>query len=373
MTDAAGKAITAAAKALLACATSKHSGRNVAEDVELDVIFKAMHPPDKKIGFLSGAKKGKAQETIRRRASWLRELPQWQEFTAAHGERLAAELERRALETKAARAQRAAAAAAADSSSSASRQQQDQQQPEEQLEQQPGHDEQLDDDDSFVDVAIAIEHASSEEQTASSEEQTAAAAAGSNIYVKGSTIKGAGGGAFASRKLPRNHPLCKYAGIAVDKEVAFAPGYRRGYVMRVGGPYFDARDPDGMLILQDGRHISVHEFTDADWANLSSIGVAWDGVATLSRFFNQATEAGTANIVYRNGWWRTTQEVKAHQELLVSRRGYGGDFWKDGSTSWKDGSSSAHSAHNSCGQSEAHNSCGQSEALALLYHCGLVL
>ena len=146
-----------------------------------------------------------------------------------------------------------------------------------------------------------------------------------DIYIKKSSLEGAGGGAFASRVLPANHRLSQYTGIPVKAKEMRASGYIRGYIMRVGGPYIDARDPDGLLMLQDGREISVHQFTDADWASLDYIGVGWRGAANLSRFINQASGDAEANVVYRDGWWTTTKPVDAHQELLVSS--YGSDFW----------------------------------------------
>ena len=78
----------------------------ISEVLQLDVLHKALHPPDKKIGFLSGAGKGKAQQTIRRRAEALRELPEWETFKAAHGQRLGGMLAALGQELKAARAAR---------------------------------------------------------------------------------------------------------------------------------------------------------------------------------------------------------------------------------------------------------------------------
>ena len=48
----------------------------------------------------------------------------------------------------------------------------------------------------------------------------------------------------------------------------------RGYTMRVGPRYLDARDPSGKLRLSNGTLVDVHGFTDADWAALSQRGVA---------------------------------------------------------------------------------------------------
>jgi hypothetical protein len=139
-----------------------------------------------------------------------------------------------------------------------------------------------------------------------------------STYVKHSKIHG--GGAFASRRLRNGEPLCKYTGVAVAKETLNASGYPQGYVMRRGGCYVDARDPNGRLVLQNGSSVDVHDFTDADWAALPSVGVRWDGVANLSRFINRASEKGKANVVFRKGWWRPTREVEEHEELVLSAR-----------------------------------------------------
>lgn len=139
-----------------------------------------------------------------------------------------------------------------------------------------------------------------------------------DFYVKKSDL--AGGGLFASRTLPSGHPLCKYTGIEVKAADTRAPGYIQAYVMRIGPRYIDARDPDGRLVLQDGRRVSPHAFTDADWEALPSDGVRWEGAANLSRFINVTYEIGKANVVYRNGWWTTTQEVVENGELLMSKQ-----------------------------------------------------
>ena len=136
------------------------------------------------------------------------------------------------------------------------------------------------------------------------------------IYVKASEVHG--GGVFASGPLRRGERIAKYTGITVAKETMGAPGYRHGYVMRVGGRFVDARDPDGRLVLQDGTTVNVHCFTAADWAALPAVGVRWEGAANLSRFINQTAEKGTANVTFSRGWWRTTVAVDAHTELLLS-------------------------------------------------------
>jgi len=105
-----------------------------------------------------------------------------------------------------------------------------------------------------------------------------------------------------------------------------AEGYPGGYVMRVGAPYIDARDPEGRLVLANGRVVSTHEYRDDDWVSLSSVGVRWDGAANLSRFINQASGDAEPNVSFHKGRWRTTREVGQDEELLVAR--YGEGFWR---------------------------------------------
>ena len=101
-----------------------------------------------------------------------------------------------------------------------------------------------------------------------------------------------------------------------------APGFVRGYVLRVGPRYIDARDPAGRLRLSDGSLVDPHPFSDADWAALRQVGVAWEGHASLCRFLNHSE---ASNAVLSKGWLVTTTAVEAHSELLVR---YGAAFWR---------------------------------------------
>ena len=152
------------------------------------------------------------------------------------------------------------------------------------------------------------------------------AGADPNVYIKRSSIQGAGGGAFARQQLLTQTELLPHAGFPVSAATLRAGGYPGGYVMRVGAPYIDARDPEGRLVLADGRTVSTHEFTDAEWELLSPVGVRWDGAANLSRFINEASGDAVANVSFSKGRWRTTREVGEHEELLVAT--YGKDFWR---------------------------------------------
>ena len=64
------------------------------------------------------------------------------------------------------------------------------------------------------------------------------------LYVKQSHISGAGGGLFSGRVLAANEYLATYKGVPVKATTLRAPGYARGYIMRVGPRYIDGRDLD---------------------------------------------------------------------------------------------------------------------------------
>ena len=134
-----------------------------------------------------------------------------------------------------------------------------------------------------------------------------------------------GGGLFAAIDLNPDVHLHKYEGAQVAAKVMRRDDYARGYVMRIGPHYVDARDPAGRLRLSNGAHIGVHSYSDADWHALEESGqrgVAWEGgCANLSRFVNHSE---TPNAKFSRGWLVTTMAVKAGDELFVR---YCKDFW----------------------------------------------
>ena len=93
--------------------------------------------------------------------------------------------------------------------------------------------------------------------------------------------------------------------------------YKRGYVLRVGPRYIDARDPNGRLRLSNGAHINVHAYSEDEWATLEAdgeFGIAWEGDANLSRFVNHCSHP---NAKFRRGWLVTTTQIHAGSELFV--------------------------------------------------------
>ena len=145
------------------------------------------------------------------------------------------------------------------------------------------------------------------------------------LFVKQSCIDHAGGGLFSGRTLAADEYLGTYKGCCVLAADMRAPGYIRGYVMRVGPRYIDGRDLEtGRLRLADGSIIDVGSFSHADWGSLPSVGIEWVGEANLTRYVNEAEQGH--NVVFRGGKLYTLCEILPDTELLVSS--YSGDFWK---------------------------------------------
>ena len=157
------------------------------------------------------------------------------------------------------------------------------------------------------------------------------------LYIKKSCIDGAGGGLFSGRTLAEDEYLGTYKGIPVKAAIMRAPGFIRGYIMRVGPNYINARDLEtGRLRLANGKVVDVSGYTHADWGRLETFGVEWIGAANLTRFVNEAEE--NHNVIFRGGKLYTLGEIPPDTELVVSR--YSGDFWNgdDGATSVDDAS-----------------------------------
>ena len=144
------------------------------------------------------------------------------------------------------------------------------------------------------------------------------------MYVKQSGIDGAGGGLFSGRALAADEYLSTYKGVHVKAATMRAPGYMRGYIMRVGPKYVDGRDLEsGRLRLADGTVVDVSAFTHDDWGRLGAVGIEWVGRANLCRFVNKAEQ--DHNVIFRSGKLYTLREIPPDTELVVSA--YGGDFW----------------------------------------------
>ena len=157
------------------------------------------------------------------------------------------------------------------------------------------------------------------------------------LYVKQSTIDGAGGGLFSGRTLAADEYLLAYKGVHVKAATMRAPGYMRGYIMRVGPRYIDGRDLEsGRLRLANGSVVDVSAFTHADWGRLDAVGLEWVGEATLARFVNEAEQ--DHNVIFRSGKLYTLQEIPADTELVVCT--YGGGFWKSDDGAHDDGARS---------------------------------
>ena len=152
--------------------------------------------------------------------------------------------------------------------------------------------------------------------------------------VKCSTLKNAGAGLFAKEDIPAGTYIFRYIGCKVDTDVSKMPSYPNGYLMQIGTSLFDARDPDGLLQLNNGKTVNVHTWTTKDWDALEDsgqYGVAWTGEhANLSRFVNHGNTREMRNCKFskRSGfsgmWTVATRDIKKEDELFTS---YGKDFF----------------------------------------------
>ena len=97
------------------------------------------------------------------------------------------------------------------------------------------------------------------------------------VFVAQSGVPYSGGGAFAAVAIDKGEWICRYTGCPVPASVVrIGPTCQAGYVKRVGGPYVDARDPNGRLRLGDGTLVDTHAFSHADWEGGAQH--AWRGV-----------------------------------------------------------------------------------------------
>lgn len=151
------------------------------------------------------------------------------------------------------------------------------------------------------------------------------------LYVAPSSLgPAAGGGLFALRPIARGEWLGPYAGVRVRKADVDAPGFVRGYVMRIGGGYVDARDPAGRLVTACGRRVDVSDFGAAEWRKFKSDGmrgVAWEGAANLLRFVNAGGPSQRNCALTRHNkkvGLRAARDIAAGEELFMN---YGPGYW----------------------------------------------
>lgn len=147
------------------------------------------------------------------------------------------------------------------------------------------------------------------------------------LQIGPSRIKGAGGGAFARKRINKGDRIIDYTAPVVDPVRALNYGYHRGYLMWQGRKLVDARDPAGRLVLSNGTLLNVHIMNDSDWRKLKFPGVAWKGDSNLARFVNDAKgqDPASRNAINRHGAYYATRNIERGEEILVS---YGAQFWR---------------------------------------------
>ena len=142
------------------------------------------------------------------------------------------------------------------------------------------------------------------------------------LYVKQSDVPHSGAGAFAARALKAGDWIDRYTGTRVKAEVMRALKYERGYILRVGGSYVDARDPNGRLRLSDGTLVNPHTFEQEEWAAIAdNPGVAWEGEANLCRFIQHSRKP---NAKFEGSDIVCLKPIERDGEVKID---YGKDFW----------------------------------------------
>ena len=141
------------------------------------------------------------------------------------------------------------------------------------------------------------------------------------LYVQKSGIAGGGGGAFAAVDVGAGESIAKYADDPVKAAALRDGSVEGGYVVRVGGPYIDARDVDGRLRLADGQLIDTHSL---DWSRFSQRGVDWEGAAELSRFLQHRPDGADASAAVRGSDVVALRPIAANDEVFID---YGSRFW----------------------------------------------
>ena len=139
-----------------------------------------------------------------------------------------------------------------------------------------------------------------------------------------------GAGLFATRPIPRGRWLGPYTGLRVRKLDIDAQGYVRGYVLRAGSGYIDARDPTGRLVTECGGRVDVRTFGPAEWTYFEQNGfrgVMWEGAANLLRFVNHGGPSLRNCTLTRHKkrvGLRASRDIAVGEELFMN---YGSGYW----------------------------------------------
>ena len=139
------------------------------------------------------------------------------------------------------------------------------------------------------------------------------------IYVAKSDIEGAGGGVFARRRFEMNEVVAEYRGQRVTTAELRGASVNKTYILRGAQGYINALDPEGRLLLNTGRLVNTHKFTNGDWSQLNGHGVSWVGDATLARFAN---DSRNPNARIRGNNFVAKRVILPEEEITINY-GYG--------------------------------------------------
>lgn len=116
-----------------------------------------------------------------------------------------------------------------------------------------------------------------------------------------------------------NEVVAEYRGQRVTTDELRDASLNKTYILRGAQGYINALDPEGRLLLNTGRLVNTHEFTNGDWSQLNGHGVSWVGDATLARFAN---DSRNPNARIRGNNFVAKRVILPEEEITINY-GYG--------------------------------------------------
>lgn len=122
-----------------------------------------------------------------------------------------------------------------------------------------------------------------------------------NLYIKRSTLPGAGKGLFTKTPITKGTRIVEYKGkVLTWREVQKMPDYRNGYVF-----YFSSK-----YVLDAWKHKGFAHFAN-DAKGINRI----EGIRNNAEYITEK----------RHCYIMASRDIPAHSEILV---GYGGEYWQ---------------------------------------------
>lgn len=154
-----------------------------------------------------------------------------------------------------------------------------------------------------------------------------------NIRIRKSQIKSGGGGVFTTVMIRRGSCVGFYEGSRSSTKEKIESGFNDHYMFEGESGGRNGYDPEGRLLLDNGKEVNVHEWGKDEWDALQSDGIAWIGkCASWTRFINHASakfqnlsvctksdKFGRSHALY------SKRDILPGEELFYS---YGAGFFK---------------------------------------------